>query len=130
MTESESIWSTPISAEEIKKFDIVRFKRSHETDWITGEILSRAGKCTGKYKTWWNIKDIETGHQKPEDVQQFESLEKITIEDIITSQDVIKIFYVLITANQPGSRILMLHGACSILRGCLGQHYHIFCNIG
>ena len=77
--ESESIRSIPISADEIKKCDIVRFKRSHETNWITGEILSRAGKCTGKYKTWWNIKDIESGHQKPEDVQQFESLEKIMI---------------------------------------------------
>ena len=79
--ETAPIQSNPIGVNEIKKFDIVRFKRSNEDNWTTGEILSRAGKCTGKYKTWWNIKDVQSGHQKPEDVQQFASLEKIIVED-------------------------------------------------
>ena len=39
----------------IKITDLIRYKVDNE--WITGTIMSRAGKATGKYKTWYNIKN-------------------------------------------------------------------------
>ena len=35
--------------------DVIRYKVDNK--WITGTIVSRAGKATGKYKTWYNIKN-------------------------------------------------------------------------
>ena len=39
----------------IKINDVIRYKEDNE--WITGTVMSRAGKATGKYKTWYNIKN-------------------------------------------------------------------------
>ena len=77
----QSFWSRPIGANDVRKLDIVRFKRSPVDDWMTGEVHSRAGKATGMYSNFWNIKDVQTGHQKPEDVAKFTALEKITVEE-------------------------------------------------
>ena len=35
--------------------DVVKYKIDNE--WVTGAILGRAGKSTGKYKTWYNVRD-------------------------------------------------------------------------
>ena len=79
--QGQTFWSRPISANDVRKMDIVRFKRSSDDDWMTGEVSSRAGKATGMYSNFWNIKNIQTGHQQPEDVAKFTALEKITIEE-------------------------------------------------
>ena len=39
----------------IKTNDVIRHKVDNE--WITGTIMSRAGKATGKYKTWYTLKN-------------------------------------------------------------------------
>ena len=77
----QTFWSRPIRANDVRKMDIVRFKRSSDDNWMTGEVSSRAGKATGIYSNFWNIKNIQTGHQQPEDVAKFTALEKVTIEE-------------------------------------------------
>ena len=76
----KTFWSTSIGPNDVRKLDIVRFKRSADEEWTTGEILSRAGKSSGKFSNWWNIKDVQSGHQKPENLEQFAVIEKITVE--------------------------------------------------
>ena len=80
-TAAQTIWSTPIGPTDVRKLDIIRFKRSADEEWTTGEILSRAGKSSGKFSNWWNIKNIQSGHQKPENVEQFAIIEKVTVEE-------------------------------------------------
>ena len=38
----------------VKNNDVIRYKVDNE--WITGTVMSRACKATGKNKTWYNIK--------------------------------------------------------------------------
>ena len=58
-TAAQTFWSTPIGPTDVRKLDIIRFKRSADEEWTTGEILSRAGKSSGKFRNWWNIKNIQ-----------------------------------------------------------------------
>ena len=44
-----------VKSRPIKINDVIRYKEDNE--WITGIIISRAGKATGKYKNWYNIKN-------------------------------------------------------------------------
>ena len=44
-----------VKSRRIKINDVIRYKMDNK--WITGRIISRAGKATGKYKTWYNIKN-------------------------------------------------------------------------
>ena len=44
-----------VKSRPIKINYLIRYKVDNE--WITGTIMSRAGKATGKYKTWYNIKN-------------------------------------------------------------------------
>ena len=44
-----------VKSRPIKINDVFRYKVDNE--WITGTIMSHAGKATGKYKTWYNIKN-------------------------------------------------------------------------
>ena len=46
-----------VKSRPIKINDLVRYKVDNE--WITGTIMSRAGKATGKYQTWYNINERE-----------------------------------------------------------------------
>ena len=39
----------------MKVNDSIRYKLYDE--WVTGTVLSRAGKATGKYKNWYNIRN-------------------------------------------------------------------------
>ena len=41
--------------------DVIRYKVNDE--WVTSTIMSRAGKATGKYKTWYNVKDSNNEEQ-------------------------------------------------------------------
>ena len=44
-----------VKSRPIKINDVIRYKVDNK--WITGTIMSRAAKATGKYKTWYNIKN-------------------------------------------------------------------------
>ena len=44
-----------INPRQVKPNDIIKYKINDE--WVTGTIMSRAGKSTGKYKTWYNVRD-------------------------------------------------------------------------
>ena len=44
-----------VKSRPIKINDVIRYKLDNE--WITGTVMSRAGKATGKYKTWYSIKN-------------------------------------------------------------------------
>ena len=44
-----------VKSRPIKINDVTRYKVDNK--WITGTIMSRAGKATGKYKTWYKIKN-------------------------------------------------------------------------
>ena len=44
-----------VKSRPIKINDVIRYKVDNK--WITGTIMSHAGKTTGKYKTWCNIKN-------------------------------------------------------------------------
>ena len=44
-----------VKSRPIKINDVIRYRVDNE--WITGTIMSRAGKATGKYETWYNIKN-------------------------------------------------------------------------
>jgi hypothetical protein len=51
----QKFWSRQIRVGEVEKNDLVRFKKSGDTEWTTGEVGIRAGKSSGKYSRWWNI---------------------------------------------------------------------------
>ena len=44
-----------VKSRPIKINDVIRYKVDNE--WITGTVMSPAGKATGKYKTWYSIKN-------------------------------------------------------------------------
>ena len=79
--ESEEALDNGSRSTDVRKLDIIRFKRSADEEWTTGEILSRAGKSSEKFSNWWNIKNIQSGHQKPENIEQFAIIEKVTVEE-------------------------------------------------
>ena len=42
----------------------IKYKLKDEGKWFAAEIIGRAGKRTGKYSAWFNVKDIESGESK------------------------------------------------------------------
>lgn len=48
----------------VKTGDMIRYKMTMLDKWNDATILSRAGKCTGKNKMWYNLQDKETDEQK------------------------------------------------------------------
>ena len=60
----------------IQKDDLIRYKKSVDSDYVDGKVISRAGKATGKYKAWWNIKNLNTGHIQAENLDDVSSIEK------------------------------------------------------
>ena len=66
----------------IKINDIIKYKMDNE--WFIGTVTSRAGKVTGKYRTWYNIRD-ENLEERSVDLGQIE-WEKVPESEInITS---------------------------------------------
>ena len=53
--EGNEIDREAVKSRPIKINDVIRYKV--DIEWITGTIMSRAGKATGKYKTRYNIKN-------------------------------------------------------------------------
>ena len=66
----------------IKINDIIKSKMDNE--WVIGTVTSRAGKATGKYRTWYNVRD-ENLEERSVDLGQIE-WEKVPESEInITS---------------------------------------------
>ena len=53
----------------VKKNDMIKYKLNNE--WVTGTITGRAGKATGKNKTWYNIRD-ESNEERSIDLGRVE----------------------------------------------------------
>ena len=53
----------------VKINDDIQYKLDGQ--WITGTILSRAGKTTGKYKSWYNIRN-ENNEERSVDLSRLE----------------------------------------------------------
>lgn len=53
----------------VKINDMIRYKLDDE--WVTGTILSRAGKATGRYKTWYNMRN-ESNEDRSVDLGRLE----------------------------------------------------------
>ena len=43
----------------LRSNDRIQYKMPQSNDWIQATVISRAGKVTGQYKNWFNVKDDE-----------------------------------------------------------------------
>lgn len=81
-----------INPVQVKVNDVIRYKVNDE--WVTGTIMGRAGKVTGKYKTWYNVRDgnnedrsIDLGNIEWEMIHDTEiNVTTVTASDKKTSQ--------------------------------------------
>jgi hypothetical protein len=48
------------STVQVRSGDNIMYLPHDESEWRKATVMSRAGKATGKYKNWFNIKDIDT----------------------------------------------------------------------
>ena len=48
------------------KYTFIDYRMKTDNNWKEAIVLGRAGKSTGMYKKWYNIKDTETGIHKSE----------------------------------------------------------------
>ena len=61
----------------IHRNDSIRFKRTRESSWEEGKVISQAGKASGKYRDWWNIQNNDTGHIQAENLGEVAEVEKV-----------------------------------------------------
>lgn len=66
----------------VKINDNIKYKIDDE--WVTGTILGRAGKSTGKYKTWYNVRD-ENNQERSIDLEKVEWEKVLETEINITA---------------------------------------------
>ena len=67
----------------LKVNDRIQYKMRDADQWVTAKIMGRAGKATGKYKDWYNIRDEDSNDQKSIDQGQY-VWEKLTTENVQT----------------------------------------------
>ena len=65
------------SESKVKVNDMIRFKRADNEEWNDGQVVSRAGKATAKYRNWWNVKNVKTGHIQAEDLGGTSTVQKL-----------------------------------------------------
>jgi hypothetical protein len=51
----------------LKKDDKITYQLELAGEWSQGKILGRAGKATGKYSDWYNVKDKNNGEERSVD---------------------------------------------------------------
>ena len=57
---------------------VVKLQKTPNEEWSHVKIINRGGKSTGKYKNWWNLQNVNTGHKSCEnfdDVHKYEVVE-------------------------------------------------------
>ena len=79
VSESE-VEKEKLQVKDLRKADIIKYKRKGENEVRKGELTGRAGKVGGINEHWWNVKDLNTGHIQAEDTRTFEEIEKVEIE--------------------------------------------------
>ena len=50
-------------ADSVRSGDVIEYKLEDNDDWEKATILGRAGKATGQYKTWFNVRREKDGEQ-------------------------------------------------------------------
>ena len=53
-----------------KLYQCVQYKSSDADNWKNAKIIGRAGKATGKYKFWLNVKDLDDDVESPVDFEK------------------------------------------------------------
>ena len=81
--DTEAVWQTEKTSN-VKTNDTIRYKVYGQ--WVTGTILSRAGKASEKYKSWYNVRN-ENNEERSDDLNRLE-WEKIPETEINISQTV------------------------------------------
>ena len=71
---SSGAGSVPVT--DLKKNDVIRFKGIDDV-WVEAQLISRAGKVGGKYDSWWNLKNLQTGHEQAEDLESKAEITRI-----------------------------------------------------
>ena len=66
----------------VGKGSLIRYRLSPDSEWTEGKVVSRAGKASGKYSTWWNVKNLSTGHIRAEDISSFEQIEETPVGEV------------------------------------------------
>jgi hypothetical protein len=57
---------------QIKKNNIIQYKLPDSEERISATVLGKAGKMTGKNKTWYNVQDHLSNEQKSVDLGRLE----------------------------------------------------------
>ena len=70
-----------VHLKDLRRFDVIKFRRAGENVFSKGELTERAGKKGGINEFWWNIKDDATGHIQAENAKTFSEVEKIQEEN-------------------------------------------------
>ena len=66
---------------DIKKGDTLKFIPGDSDQEIEGQVLSRAGKLGGKYESWWNIRNRESGEENSLDSSKFKNVQMSSDSD-------------------------------------------------
>ena len=77
----EDVTRNDFHIKDIRKGHILNFIPGDSDKELSGKVLSRAGKVGGKYESWWNIRDNETGEEQSFDSSKFRALKKIQNQD-------------------------------------------------
>lgn len=54
------------------KYINIQYKMPDSEEWISATVLGKAGKMTGKNKTWYNVQDHLSNEQKSVDLGRLE----------------------------------------------------------
>ena len=85
--ESTDKIKNPYTALKLKRNDLIRYKE--EDEWVEVQLTSRAGKVGSKYDSWWNIKNLKTGHESHEDLSSKLFIERIESQNKADEKDVV-----------------------------------------
>ena len=86
-TNSKENFKSDYQTLKLKRNDVVRYKENDE--WVEVQLTSRAGKVGSKYDSWWNIKNLKTGHESHEDLSCKLFVERIDSHDKVREEDVV-----------------------------------------
>ena len=68
-----------INLKELRKADVIKFKRAGENEFSQGELTGRAGKVGGIHEHWWHVKDLQSGHIQAEDMRSFTEVRQVDV---------------------------------------------------
>ena len=67
----------------LKKNDVIHFKVNEKDKWTAATILGRAGKFTGKHKSWYNVCKHGTGEDHSLDLDNVKEWRKNEEVDLV-----------------------------------------------